>query len=68
MTPYFFELTSELIQSVGQAYEDLVSAHDADDILMLSDELVQAVKQHVEELEHEIEYPTETSMGGGEFE
>lgn len=57
MTPEFHELTTQLIASVSNAYDDLVGAYDPDDIMACTDELIESLKRHLADLEHEVEYP-----------
>ena len=65
-TAKFHELTSDMIKSIGLAYEDLVTAYDPDDILALADELMDALRGHIEELNNEIEFPSEAGSLGGD--
>jgi len=67
-TEHFVELTTELIKTVGEAYEQLVAAYDPDDVMAMADELVESVKYHIEKLEREYEFPSEERGDGGEFE
>ena len=69
-TEEFHELTTRLIATIGLAYEDLVVAYDPDDIIGLAEELVDAVRQHIDELTHETEFPVSSALldGGQKFD
>ena len=67
-TARFHELTGDMIKSIGLAYEDLVAAYDPDDIMATADELMDALRGHIEELNNEIEFPTDSApLDGGEI-
>ena len=57
-TAHFHELTTDLIRTIGETYEQLVAAYDPDDIMAATDELILAAQFHLEQLEREAEFPT----------
>jgi len=68
-TAHFHELTTDLIRTVGETYEQLVAAYDPDDIMAMTLELIEAAQFHLEKLEREAEFPTtagQEDVGGYE--
>ena len=50
-TAHFHELTTDLIRTVGETYEQLVAAYDPDDIMAMTLELIEAAQFHLEKLD-----------------
>ncbi len=61
MTNDFSEMARDLAIVVGEAYEDLVTLYDPEDVLVTAEELVLEIQRRVEEMGRCITYdnPTE---------
>ena len=61
MNEEFSEMARDLAMVVGEAYEELITLYDPEDVLATAEELVLEIQRRVEEMGHAITYqnPTE---------
>ena len=70
MTNNFNTLTRELTVAIGEAYEELITMYDPEDVITTAEDLSAVMSRYIADLLHELEYPTADAnrYGGAELE